>query len=39
MKERKKERKKERQTDFMIFACLIDKEVQEEPVEVLICLF
>ena len=38
-KESKKERKKERQTDFMIFACLIDEEVQEETVEVLICLF
>ena len=23
----------------MIFACLIDEEVQEETVEVLICLF
>ena len=36
---KRKERKKERKTDFMIFACLIDEEVQEETVEVLICLF
>ena len=36
---KRKERKKERKTDFLIFACLIDEEVQEETVEVLICLF
>ena len=39
LRKEKKERKKERKTDFMIFACLIDEEVQEETVEVLICLF
>ena len=38
-KKKLRKEKKERKTDFMIFACLIDEEVQEETVEVLICLF